>query len=342
MQLTITQPDDWHLHLRDGPVLKPILQHTEKQFSRAIVMPNLTTPVTTTERATAYRNRILDARSPNSSFQPLMTLYLTEQTTQQEINLAAESNFIKACKLYPAGATTNSDAGVKDIKKLYPIFSVMQEKNLVLCIHGEVIDSHVDIFDRESVYIIKTLSPLVKDFPELKIVLEHITTANAAHFIQNSPANIAATVTPHHLHYNRNNMLVGGIRPHYYCLPVLKRDSDRQELVRAATSGNSKFFLGTDSAPHSRSAKENACGCAGMFSAHAAIELYAEVFEAHNSLHKLESFASFHGADFYGLPRNTGTITLDKVPWRVPESYDFSDSEIIPVKANEDIQWKLV
>ncbi len=341
MKLTITQPDDWHLHLRDGESLKSVAGHTARQFARAIVMPNLTPPVTSTELAEQYRSRILEAVNDYPAFQPLMTLYLTEQLSVDEITRASESGFVKACKLYPAGATTNSDAGVKNIQKIYPVLEAMQETKLVLCIHGEVVDQDIDIFDREKVFIDRILSKIIRDFPSLKIVLEHITTSDAAQFVESAPRNVAATITPQHLAYNRNHLLVGGIKPHYYCLPIIKRDSHRQELVRVATSGNSRFFLGTDSAPHAQSAKETACGCAGMYSAHAAIELYAEIFEANSALDKLEGFASFFGPDFYGLSRNTGSITLEKKDWTVPESYTFGDDKLVPMKAGDSIGWKI-
>lgn len=341
MTLTLTRPDDWHLHLRDGASLAAVVNHTARQFARAIVMPNLQPPVTTTEQALAYRERILTALDPQLQFDPLMTLYLTGSTTAAEIEKAAASGVVKACKVYPAGATTNSDAGVTDIKAIYPVFEAMEKAGLVLCLHGEVVDSEIDIFDRESVFIERTLQDLVRDFPGLKIVLEHITTREAAEFVLSAPDNVGATITPQHLRYNRNHMLVGGIKPHFYCLPIIKRDTHRQKLVEVATSGNSKFFLGTDSAPHARHAKETACGCAGLFSAHAAIELYAEIFEEQGALDKLEGFASFFGADFYGLPRNSDTISLEKTEWQVPSSYPFGDSEVVPMKAGETLSWKL-
>ena len=341
MTLTLTRPDDWHLHLRDGASLAAVVNHTARQFARAIVMPNLQPPVTTTEQALAYRERIVGALDPQLQFDPLMTLYLTGSTTAAEIEKAAASGVVKACKVYPAGATTNSDAGVTDIKAIYPVFEAMEKAGLVLCLHGEVVDSEIDIFDRESVFIERTLQDLVRDFPGLKIVLEHITTQEAAEFVLSAPSNVGATITPQHLRYNRNHMLVGGIKPHFYCLPIIKRDTHRQKLVEVATSGNNKFFLGTDSAPHARHAKETACGCAGLFSAHAAIELYAEVFEEQGALDKLEGFASFFGADFYGLPRNSDTISLEKTEWQVPSSYPFGDSEVVPMKAGETLSWKL-
>ncbi|HBR97665.1 MAG TPA: dihydroorotase [Gammaproteobacteria bacterium] len=341
MQLTLTRPDDWHLHLRDDTALNAVVGHTAKTFARAVVMPNLTPPVINTELASQYRDRILQAAKAYPGFDPLMTLYLTEQLTPEEIARAGASGFIKACKLYPAGATTNSDAGVKDIQKIYPTLEAMQRANLVLCVHGEVVDPKVDIFDREAVFIDQILTPLVREFPELRVVLEHITTEQAATFITDSPETIGATVTPQHLMYNRNDMLVGGIKPHFYCLPIIKRDNHRQALVNLAMSGHPRLFLGTDSAPHARTAKESACGCAGMFSAHAAIELYAEVFEQHGALDKLEAFASFHGPDFYGLPRNADTITLEKSPWTVPETYGFGDDVLVPMKAGAELQWRV-
>ncbi len=341
MKLCITRPDDWHLHLRDGEELQTVVGHSAAQFGRAIIMPNLPNPVTTTHLAKEYRDRILKALPVDCLFEPLMTLYLTEQTTPEEIQLASRSQFVKACKLYPAGATTNSDAGVKDIRNIYPVLESMQKQELILCLHGEVVDPHIDIYDRERIFIDRVLTTLIKDFPDLKIVMEHITTAEAVQFIENAPPSVAATVTPQHLLYNRNHMLAGGIRPHFYCLPVLKRNYHRQALRQVICSGNPKFFLGTDSAPHAQSAKENACGCAGMYSAHAALELYAEVFETMDSLDKLEGFASFFGADFYAMPRNTTKIELEKSAWKVPVNYKFADSKIIPIKSGETLFWKL-
>ncbi len=341
MKITITRPDDWHLHLRDGDATSAIVGHTAKQFARAIVMPNLTPPITSVSQAERYYQRIIKAVSPDDNFEPLMTLYLTEQLSAEEILLAAKSGIVKACKLYPAGATTNSEAGVRDISKIYSILEVMQQTGLVLCIHGEVINPDIDIFDREKVFIENTLSQLVEDFPNLRMVLEHITTADAAKFVESAPGTVAATITPHHLRYNRNHMLVGGIKPHLYCLPVIKRDTHRHELLRVATSGNPKFFLGTDSAPHPQSAKESACGCAGLYSAHAALPLYAEVFDALDALDKLEAFASFYGADFYGLPHNKGTIDLEKKSWTVPESYPFGEYRLVPMEAGNSIAWRV-
>ncbi len=341
MKLTITRPDDWHLHVRDGDTLKDIVPFTAKQFARAIIMPNLTPPVTTTEQALDYRIRILKSLPADSDFEPLMTLYLTNNTAADEIKRAINSLHVKAVKLYPAGATTNSDAGVTDIKHCYQTLEAMQKHQLPLLVHGEVVDANVDVFDREKIFIERVLIPTLKDFPELKLVFEHITTRDAADFVIESGPNLAATITPQHLLYNRNALFKGGIRPHYYCLPVLKREQHRQALVQAATSGNAKFFLGTDSAPHAKHRKENACGCAGIFSAPLAIELYARAFDDNQALDKLEGFASFHGADFYGLPRNTGTITLKKENWTVPEDYPFGDERIVPIHAGEIESWKL-
>jgi dihydroorotase len=302
-------------------------------------MPNLKTPVTTVAAALAYRERVLAACPEDSPFQPLMTLYLTDNTSPEEIARAAESEHVYAVKLYPSGATTHSDAGVTDIKKTHSALAAMQELGLPLLIHGEATDPAIDVFDREAVFIHEHLVPLLGKFPELKIVLEHITTGDAADFVLNAPDNIAATVTAHHLLMNRNAMFTGGIRPHHYCLPILKREEHREVLVDVATGGNKKFFLGTDSAPHPQGAKESACGCAGMYTAHAALELYAEAFEAAGELDKLEAFASFHGADFYGLPRNTGTITLERRPWRVPDDYPLGDEKVIPLRAGHDLNW---
>lgn len=341
MKLTITRPDDWHLHVRDGDTLKDIVPFTAKQFARAIIMPNLTPPVTTTEQALDYRDRILKSLPADSDFQPLMTLYLTNNTAADEIKRAINSLYVKAVKLYPAGATTNSDAGVTDIKHCYKTLEAMQKHQLPLLVHGEVVDADVDVFDREKIFIERVLIPTLKDFPELKLVFEHITTRDAADFVIDSGPNLAATITPQHLLYNRNAIFKGGIRPHYYCLPVLKREQHRLALVKAVTSGNNKFFLGTDSAPHAKHHKESACGCAGIFSAPLAIELYARAFDDNQALDKLEGFASFHGADFYGLPRNTGTITLHKQDWIVPEDYPFGDDRIVPLHAGEIETWQL-
>lgn len=336
--LTLIQPDDWHLHVRTGAVLNTVIAHTAQQFARAIIMPNLKPPVTSVEMALVYRTEILQALPQDSAFQPLMTLYLTNQTTLEEVQKVAESEHVYAFKLYPAGATTNSDAGVSDLTALYPVLEAMQKYDVPLLIHGEVTNANCDIFDREAVFVEQTLSELVKNFPDLRIVLEHVTTEEAVQFVQSTGENIAATITPQHLLYNRNAILAGGIRPHYYCLPILKREKHRLALVKAATSGNPKFFLGTDSAPHLTHTKENACGCAGCYSAYGAIELYAEAFEQVNALDKLEGFASFFGADFYKLPRNTKTITLEKNTWTVPLSYD----GITPLKANETLAWKML
>lgn len=335
--LTLIQPDDWHVHVRTGAILKTVIAHTARQFARAIIMPNLKPPVTTVAMALAYKQEILQALPENSDFQPLMTLYLTQQTTVEEVKKAAESEHVHAFKLYPAGATTNSDAGVSDLTALYPILEAMQKYDIPLLIHGEVTDPECDIFDRERVFIERTLTTLVQTFPELRVVLEHVTTAEAVQFVESAPANIAATITPQHLLYNRNALLAGGIRPHYYCLPILKREKHRLALVKAATSGNPKFFLGTDSAPHLTGLKENACGCAGCYSAYGAIELYAQAFEQAGAVDKLEGFASFYGADFYKLPRNTQSIILEKQDWTVPGCY----AEITPLKANEVLNWKM-
>ena len=342
MEIKITRPDDWHLHLRDDALMRSVLPDTMRQFARAIVMPNLKPPVTTVGQAQAYRTRILAAFSASSRFQPLMTLYLTDNTMVQEIARAKKSGVVYAAKLYPAGATTNSDAGVTDMRKAYVALEEMQRLNMPLLVHGEVTDPEVDVFDREAVFIERVLQPLLRDLPELRVVFEHITTRDAAQFVASAPDNIAATITAHHLLYNRNAMLVGGIRPHYYCLPVLKREAHREALVQAATGGNNKFFLGTDSAPHAQHTKEAACGCAGCYTAHAAIELYAEAFEQAGALEKLEGFASFHGADFYGLPRNTQKITLRKEEWQVPASMGFGEHRLVPLRAGEMMQWKLV
>ncbi|MDH5712214.1 MAG: dihydroorotase [Gammaproteobacteria bacterium] len=341
-QLQITQPDDWHVHLRDGDMLNHVAPFTAQQFARAIVMPNLQPPVTTVKQAVEYVDRIVNAVGENP-FEPLMTLYLTDNTSAEEIVMADKSCFVKAVKLYPAGATTNSSAGVTDIRKCYDALAAMEEAGLPLLVHGEVTDPDIDVFDRESAFIDQVLMPLMNRFPRLKIVFEHITTADAVEFVLNTGLNIGATITPQHLLLNRNAMFRGGIRPHHYCLPVLKRERHRQALLHAASSGHRKFFLGTDSAPHSKDRKESSCGCAGIFSAHAAIEMYATAFEEKNALDKLEAFASFNGPDFYGLSRNTNTITLERAPWVVPESYPLSNGEgLIPMMAGETINWKLV
>lgn len=340
-KLTITRPDDWHLHLRDGAALKAVLPDTAKQFARAIVMPNLRPPVTTTALATAYRERILQALPSGMNFQPLMTLYLTDNTSADEIVRAKESGIVHGVKLYPAGATTNSDSGVSNLGHCVKALEAMEKVGMPLLVHGEVTDANIDVFDREKVFIDKIMQPLLARFQGLKVVFEHITTKDAAEFVMQAGNNIAATITAHHLLMNRNAMFTGGIRPHHYCLPVLKREEHRLALVLAATSGSPKFFLGTDSAPHAKSAKEASCGCAGMYTAHAAIELYAEVFEAANALDKLEGFASFYGADFYGLPRNAEKISLVKEGWQVPESIPFADDVLVPMRAGQAIDWKL-
>lgn len=342
MELTLTRPDDWHLHLRDGPALASVLPDTARRFARAIVMPNLKPPVTTTEMARAYRQRILAALPPGLAFEPLMTLYLTDNTPPAEISAARASGLVHGVKYYPAGATTHSDAGVTDISRCFDTLAVMEEVGMPLLIHGEVTDPGVDVFDREAVFIERVLMPLLKRFPRLKVVLEHITTRDAVQFVESAPPNVAATITVHHLLYNRNAMFAGGIRPHMYCLPVLKRETHRQALLAAATSGNPKFFLGTDSAPHARHAKETACGCAGIYTAHAAIELYAEVFEAMGALSRLEVFASFHGADFYGLPRNRDRLTLVRETWTVPRELAFGQDTLVPLRAGETVAWRLV
>ena len=340
-QLTLIRPDDWHLHLRDGALMQSVLPDTLRQFGRAIVMPNLRPPVTTTSQAQAYRTRILTALPASSRFRPLMTLYLTDNTTAQEIQRAVASGAVHAVKLYPAGATTNSDAGVTDIRKAYPALEEMQRCGMPLLVHGEVTDPAVDIFDREAVFIERVMMPLLRDLPQLRVVFEHNTTRDAVQFVTDAPDNIAATITAHHLLYNRNALLAGGIRPHYYCLPVLKRETHRAALGKAAASGNPKFFLGTDSAPHAQHTKESACGCAGIYTAHAAIELYAEAFEQLGALDKLEGFASFHGADFYRLPHNTSKITLRKESWQVPDSLAFGEHRLVPLRAGESIAWKM-
>ncbi len=342
MRLTLTRPDDWHLHLRDDAAMAAVVAHSAARFARAIIMPNLKPPVTTTALAQAYRQRILDALPADTDFEPLMTLYMTDRLTSAEVTAASESGIVKGIKLYPAGATTNSDAGVTDIGQRYEVLEAMQREGLPLLIHAEVTDPDVDIFDRERIFIDRHLSPLVKDFPQLRIVFEHVTTADAVDFVRASEGRVAATITPQHLLYNRNHMLAGGIRPHFYCLPILKRDIHQAALVNAATSGDPRFFLGTDSAPHAQGAKECACGCAGCYSANAAIELYAAVFEEAGALDKLEGFASFFGADFYGLPRNQQQIALEKRAWTVPNSYPFGEERVVPLAAGETLAWQLV
>ncbi len=338
--LTITRPDDWHLHVRDGDALNTVVPHTAAQFGRAIIMPNLRPPVTTAAQALAYRERIQAAVPAGVKFEPLMTLYLTDNLAADEIKRARDAGVV-AAKLYPAGATTNSDAGVTDLRKIHKTLEEMQKQGLLLLVHGEVTSSDIDLFDREAVFIDTQLIPLRRDFPELKVVFEHITTKEAAHYVRDSDRFTGATVTAHHLLYNRNAIFTGGIRPHYYCLPVLKRETHRIALVEAATSGNAKFFLGTDSAPHPANLKEHATGCAGCYTAHAAMELYAEAFDAAGALDKLEAFASFNGPAFYGLPRNEGTITLKKESWLPPESYAFGNAELKPLRSGESLPWKL-
>ncbi|MDO6706634.1 dihydroorotase [Photobacterium sp. 1_MG-2023] len=338
--ITITRPDDWHVHLRDGDVLNDTVRDISRYMGRAIVMPNLIPPVTDTEAALAYRDRILAAQ-PSENFSPLMVLYLTDNTTPDEIRKAKATGHVYAAKLYPAGATTNSDSGVTDINKLLPTMEAMQEVSMPLLIHGEVTQHDVDIFDREKVFLETVLAPIVAKMPDLKIVLEHITTKEAVAFVNSAGPNVGATITAHHLMYNRNHMLAGGIRPHFYCLPILKRNTHQEALIAAATSGSKKFFLGTDSAPHAKGKKEAACGCAGSYTAHAAIELYAEVFELAGALNKLEAFASHNGPDFYGLPRNSDTITLTKESWEVPQSMAFGADIVVPIRAGEQISWKV-
>ena len=339
--LTITRPDDWHLHVRDGAPLHTVVPHTAAQFGRAIIMPNLRPPVTMAQQALEYKQRILAAVPAGVSFEPLMTLYLTDNLPPDEIARAKEAGVV-AAKLYPAGATTNSDAGVTDLRKTYKTLEAMQKAGLLLLVHGEVASPDIDLFDREAVFIEQQLIPLRRDFPELKIVFEHITTKEAADYVQEADRFTAATLTAHHLLYNRNAIFTGGIRPHYYCLPVLKRETHRQALVQAATSGSAKFFLGTDSAPHPAHLKEHASGCAGCYTAHAAMEMYAEVFDNAGALNQLEAFASFHGPAFYGLPRNTGTITLRRESWTPPDSFAFGEAELKPLRAGEALPWRLV
>ena len=340
--LTLTRPDDWHLHLRDGAALAAVLPDTARRFARAIVMPNLKPPVTTVALAADYRDRILAALPAGMSFTPLMTLYLTDNMPPAEIDAVKASGFVHAVKLYPAGATTNSAAGVSDLKKCTATLARMEQLGVPLLVHGEVTDPAVDIFDREAVFIDTVLQPLLREFPRLKLVLEHITTGDGIAFVLEHGANVAGTLTAHHLLLNRNAIFAGGIRPHNYCLPVLKRESHRQALVAAAVSGNPKFFLGTDSAPHGQSTKEGACGCAGCYTAHAGIELYAEVFEAAGALDKLEAFASFHGPDWYGLPRNAEKVTLRREAMTVPASLDYTDSDrLVPLRASETVAWRL-
>ncbi|MEH6519165.1 MAG: dihydroorotase [Halioglobus sp.] len=342
-ELTITRPDDWHVHLRDGAALKHTCADMARYFGRAIVMPNLAPPSRTVAEAGAYRARIQAASAGLArQFEPLMTLYLTDQTDAEELRKAAASDFVHAVKLYPAGATTNSDAGVADLDSLYPVLAAMEEVDLPLLIHGEVTDHDIDIFDREKVFIDRHLAPIAERFPQLRIVLEHITTRDAVEFVSNAAGRVAATITAHHLMFNRNDMLAGGIRPHYYCLPILKRNSHQQALREAACSGNPKFFLGTDSAPHSTDTKENDCGCAGVYTAHAAIEFYAEVFEELGALDKLEGFASHFGPDFYQLPRNADTITLQKDAWQVANEIPLGDAMLTPLRAGQAVHWRVL
>jgi dihydroorotase len=340
-RISIQRPDDWHVHLRDGAALKAVAGFTAQRFGRAIVMPNLKPAITTTDMARAYRQRILAALPSGSRFEPLLTLYLTNTTAAAEIDGALASGFIHGVKLYPAGATTHSDAGVTDIKQVYGVLAHMEEVGMRLLVHGESPESDVDVFDRETHYIDQVLAPLIDRFPKLKVVFEHITTSRAVEFVQAARAGVAATITPQHLLHNRNAIFAKGIRPHYYCLPILKREQDRQALLAAATSGNPRFFLGTDSAPHERATKENACGCAGMFTAHAAIELYAEAFESAGRLDRLEGFASHFGADFYGLPRHSERVMLLKEPWTAPDTFAFGDGVLVPYRAGEPVGWRL-
>jgi dihydroorotase len=342
--LTFTRPDDWHLHVRDGKQMQDVLADTTRQFARAIIMPNLRPPIVTVEMAAAYRARILAAlpKTLPGRFEPLMTLYLTDNTPPAEIRRAKESGIVHAVKLYPAGATTNSDAGVTDLARCFKTLESMEQFGMPLLVHGEVTDPDIDVFDRESVFIDRVLQPLIQRFPGLRIVFEHITTREAVEFVRTAPNNLAATITAHHLLLNRNVLLAGGLRPHHYCLPVLKRETHRLALIGAATSGDAKFFLGTDSAPHPISSKESACGCAGIYTAHAAIEFYAEAFEQAGALDKLEAFASFHGADFYGLPRNTNNITLIKESWKIPQDLEFGEGKLVPLRAGENVSWKLL
>ena len=339
--ITITKPDDWHLHLRDGEMLGTTVPHTARSFSRAIVMPNLKPPVTTVEQALAYRQRILNALPTDTNFSPLMTLYLTDNLAQEELVRLSEEPAVVAVKYYPAGATTNSDSGVSSIDRVMPSLEVMAKRGIPLLIHGEVTDGEIDIFDREQRFIDTVLAPLRAQLPELKVVLEHITTANAVEFVSEQSSNVAATITVHHLLYNRNHLLAGGVRPHFYCLPVLKRNSHQLALIEAATSGNPKFFLGTDSAPHHKGDKEAACGCAGIYTAPGALELYAEVFDQANALDRLEGFASLYGPRFYGLPVNTEKISLVRDSWQMEESFQFGSNTVIPVRAGETLHWRL-
>lgn len=341
MSLTLIRPDDWHLHVRDGAHMSSVIPFTARQFARAVIMPNLRPPVTTVAQAAAYRDRIAAAVPAGLEFQPLMTLYLTDTTSPEEIRAAKASGFIVGAKLYPAGATTNSDSGVSAIEKIFPALEAMEECGLVFQVHGEVTDGDVDVFDRECVFIDRILARIADRFPRLRIVFEHVTTREAVQFVTSARAGIAATVTPQHLLLNRNALFQGGIRPHHYCLPVLKRERDRRALIEAATGNDPRFFLGTDSAPHARHTKETTCGCAGIFSAHAAIELYAQAFELAGRLDRLEAFASLRGADFYGLPRNSERITLVRESWHVPTSYAFAADQLVPFRAGETLNWKM-
>jgi dihydroorotase len=341
-RISLIRPDDWHLHLRDGEHMRAVLADTVRRFARAIVMPNLRPPVTTVGAAHAYRKRILAALPMSARFEPLMTLYLTDNTPREEIARAKESGFVHAVKYYPAGATTNSDSGVTDLSRCYPVFEAMAEQGMPLLVHGEVTDSDVDVFDRERAFLERVLGPLTSRFPQLKVVMEHITTREAAQFVREAPATVAATITAHHLLLNRNALFVGGVRPHHYCLPVIKREVHREALVAAAVSGNRKFFLGTDSAPHARHTKETSCGCAGIYTAHAALELYAEAFEQAGALDKLENFASRHGAEFYGLPLNGGSVTLEKSDTPIPEELEFGSDRLVPFRAGEIVRWRVV
>ncbi len=341
-RITITRPDDWHLHVRDRGLLKHVIGHSAKQFARAIIMPNLKPPVVTVAMALDYRQRILRALPPNNCFQPLMALYLTDSTPVNEVKLAAENADIIGYKLYPAGATTHSEAGVSQLKQVYPCLEAMERFDVPLLVHGEVTDASSDIFDREKLFIDRYLIPIVKRFPGLRVIMEHVTTRDAVEFIKASSENVGATITAHHLLYNRNALFSGGIRPHYYCLPILKKECHRRALLDAATSGHPKFFLGTDSAPHTKSTKESSCGCAGCYTSFAALELYAEVFENQNRLDRLEQFASINGANFYGLTRNQGTITLEKSEWNVPATYPGEDDVIVPLRAGERLPWRMV
>jgi len=340
-RLTLTRPDDWHLHLRDGEALRAVLRFTAERFGRAIVMPNLRPPVTTTEMAIAYRRRIVEALPAGCSFEPLMTLYLTDNTPPAEVDRALESGAVHGFKYYPAGATTHSESGVTSLEKTFAVLERMEERGLVLQVHGEVTDAEVDVFDRERAFIDRRLSVIVRRYPRLRLVFEHVTTRDAVQFVESQGGNVAATITPQHLLLNRNALFAGGLRPHHYCLPVLKREQDREVLVKAATSGSPRYFLGTDSAPHGRGDKESACGCAGVFSAPCAIELYAEAFEEAGALDRLEGFASWHGADFYRLPRNAGSITLVRREREIPASYPYPGGEIVPFRAGSTVRWEL-